>query len=258
MRVLVTGGGAGIGRAIAEAFFADGARVVVNDVDVQACDDLPAGITSHVGDVSDAGDVEALFELVVGHLGGLDVLVNNVGVSGPTGPIEALSVADWDDTMATNVRSHFLCSAAAVPLLRHSDDPSVLFISSTAGKLGYPLRTPYAASKWAVTGLALSLAMEVGELGIRSNVICPGTITNARMERVIDAESVATGVDRDTIRDRYRDQVSMRTLIDAADIAAMALYLASPGARYVNGQVISVDGGTETLRTTFRTGGEHG
>ena len=252
MRVLVTGAGAGIGRAIAEAFAAEGADVLVNDVDPGTCTDLPDSMTSHAGDVSDPAVVEALFGKLEAQFGGLDVLVNNVGVSGPTGSVEEVSAREWDDTMAVNARSHFLCAAAAVPLLRRSEDPSMVFISSTAGTLGYPLRTPYAASKWAVVGLALSLAMELGEFGIRSNVICPGTITNARMDRVIEAETEATGLDPVAIRDRYRDQVSMRTLIDPADIAAMALFLASPAARYVNGQVIAVDGGTETLRTTFR------
>lgn len=252
MRVLVTGGGAGIGRAIAEAFASDGAAVVANDIDTATLENLPASVISHTGDVSDPAIVEELFVTIEARLGGLDVVINNVGVSGPTAPVEDVGVDDWDQTMISNVRSHFLCAAAAVPLLRRSDDPSMVFISSTAGTHGYPLRTPYAASKWAVIGLALSLAMELGEFGIRSNVICPGTITNARMDRVIEAEAAATGLEPAIIRDRYRDQVSMRTLIDPTDIAAMAVFLASPAARYVNGQVIAVDGGTETLRTTFR------
>lgn len=252
MRVLVTGGGAGIGRAIAEAFASDGAAVVANDIDTATLQNLPASVISHNGDVSDPAVVEELFMMIEERLGGLDVVINNVGVSGPTAPVEDVGVDDWDQTMISNVRSHFLCAAAAVPLLRRSDDPSMVFISSTAGTHGYPLRTPYAASKWAVIGLALSLAMELGEFGIRSNVICPGTITNARMDRVIEAEAAATGLEPAIIRDRYRDQVSMRTLIDPTDIAAMAVFLASPAARYVNGQVIAVDGGTETLRTTFR------
>ncbi len=252
-RVLVTGGAAGIGRAVADAFVAAGARVHVADADPEACASLPSEMTHTVCDVSRPEAVDELFAAADAALAGLDVLVNNVGISGPTGGIETLDAGDWDRTLAVNLRSHFLCSAAAVPRMRDAGGGSLVFISSTAGTHGYPLRTPYAASKWAVVGLSASLAMELGEFGIRSNVVAPGTITNDRMDRVIAAEAAATGASEGEIRARYTDQVSMRTLIDPQDIAMTVVFLASPDARYITGQVLSVDGGTETLRTTFRT-----
>ncbi len=248
-RVLVTGGSSGIGRAMVEAFLDAGARVHVADLSGPAPDG--AGMTTT--DVSDEGSVAALFTNVAADLGGLDVLCNNVGIAGPTGPVEDLGVADWDATMAVNVRSMFLLCRGAVPLLRAAGGGAILNTSSTAGLVGYPMRSPYAASKWAVVGLGATLAMELGEFGIRVNTLCPGSVGGDRMDRVIAAEAAATGTDPDAIRTGYEDQVSMRTFVEGRDIAAMAVFLASPAARYVTGQAIAVDGGLESLRNTWRT-----
>ncbi len=248
-RVLVTGGTSGIGRAMVQAFLDDDAIVHVADLAGQP----PDGASMTPTDVSDEGSVHELFEAVEEQLGGLDVLCNNVGIAGPTGPIENLDVGDWDLTMAINVRSMFLMCRRAVPLLQRAGGGSILNTSSTAGITGYPMRSPYAASKWAAVGLGATLAMELGELGIRVNTICPGSVGGDRMDRVISAEATATGTSRDEIRAGYENQVSMRTFVDAEDIAAMAVFLASPAARFVNGQTISVDGGLETLRNTWRT-----
>jgi NAD(P)-dependent dehydrogenase (short-subunit alcohol dehydrogenase family) len=188
-----------------------------------------------------------------GGLGGLDVLCANVGIAGPTGPIEDLDAEGWDQTMAVNVRSAFLCCRRAVPAMRAAGGGSILLTSSTAGITGFPMRSPYAASKYAVIGLGDTLAMEVGEFGIRVNVLCPGSVDGDRMVRVIDAEAAATGESAADLRAAYEKQVSMRTFVEGRDIAAMAVFLASPAARFVNGQTISVDGGLETLRTTWRT-----
>ncbi|MBC8196087.1 MAG: SDR family oxidoreductase [Acidimicrobiia bacterium] len=248
-RVLVTGGASGIGMAMAEAFLADGARVHVADIAGRP----PDGATMTHTDVADEGSVDGLFAAVGERLGGLDVLCNNVGIAGPTGPIEDLDVGDWDRTMAVNVRSMFLLCRRAVPAMRQAGGGSILNTASTAGITGYPMRSPYAASKWAVVGLGETLAMELGELGIRVNTICPGSVGGERMNRVIAAEAATTGATEDQIRTGYENQVSMRTFVDAEDIAAMAVFLASPAARFVNGQTISVDGGLETLRNTWRT-----
>ena len=248
-RVLVTGGASGIGRAMAEAFIATGARVHVADL----VGEPPVGAGFTTTDVADETAVDGLFKAVASDLGGLDVLCNNVGIAGPTGPIEDLDVDDWDRTMAVNLRSMFLVCRRAVPLLREADGGVILNTSSTAGMTGYPMRSPYAASKWAVVGLGATLAMELGEFGIRVNTLCPGSVGGDRMARVIAAEAAETGVEAQEIRRKYADQVSMRTFVEGRDIAAMAVFLASPAARYVNGQVIAVDGGLESLRTTFRT-----
>ena len=250
-RVLITGGASGIGRAMADAFRKDGAMVHVADVDGTA--DQPPGGGFTEADVSDPSDVDRLFDDVMAGLGGLDVLCANVGIAGPTGPVEELEASDWDRTMAVNVRSAFLCCRRAVPLLREAGGGSILLTASTAGITGYPMRSPYAASKYAVVGLGQTLAMEVGELGIRVNVICPGSVDGERMDGVITAESAATGVPEANLRAGYEKQVSMRTFVEGRDIGAMAVFLASPAARFVNGQTISVDGGLETLRNSWRT-----
>ena len=250
-RVLITGGASGIGRAMADAFRKDGALVHVADVDGMA--DQPPGRGFTAADVSDPSDVDRLFDDVMAGLGGLDVLCANVGIAGPTGPVEELEASDWDRTMAVNVRSAFLCCRRAVPLLREAGGGSILLTASTAGITGYPMRSPYAASKYAVGGLGQTLAMEVGELGIRVNVICPGSVDGERMDGVIAAESAATGVPEANLRAGYEKQVSMRTFVEGRDIGAMAVFLASPAARFVNGQTISVDGGLETLRNSWRT-----
>ena len=197
--------------------------------------------------------MDRLFDNVVAGFGGLDVLCANVGIAGPTGPVEELEASDWDRTMAVNVRSAFLCCRRAVPLLREAGGGSILLTASTAGITGYPMRSPYAASKYAVVGLGKTLAMEVGELGIRVNVICPGSVNGERMDGVIAAESAGTGVPEANLRAGYEKQVSMRTFVEGRDIGAMAVFLASPAARFVNGQTISVDGGLETLRNSWRT-----
>ena len=250
-RVLITGGASGIGRAMADAFRKDGAMVHVADVDGTA--DQPPGGGFTAADVSDPSDVDRLFDDVMAGLGGLDVLCANVGIAGPTGPVEELEASDWDRTMAVNVRSAFLCCRRAVPLLREAGGGSILLTASTAGITGYPMRSPYAASKYAVVGLGKTLAMEVGELGIRVNVICPGSVNGERMDGVIAAESAGTGVPEANLRAGYEKQVSMRTFVEGRDIGAMAVFLTSPAARFVNGQTISVDGGLETLRNSWRT-----
>ncbi len=250
-RVVVTAGASGIGRAMVDAFLEVGARVHVADLPGHG-GDLPDGVGFTGGDVSDPDDVDRLFGEAVAVMGSVDVLCNNVGIAGPTGPVEDLEVAGWDETMAVNVRSMFLCCRRAVPLMRAAGGGSIINTSSTAGQVGYPLRSPYAASKWAVVGLGATLAMELGEFGIRTNTLCPGSVGGDRMDRVIAAEAAALGIGEDAIRGRYEDQVSMRTFVEGRDIAAMAVFLASPAARRVNGQVIAVDGGLESLRTTFR------
>tara|TARA_B110000438_G_scaffold245038_1_gene245824 strand:+ start:2124 stop:2852 length:729 start_codon:yes stop_codon:yes gene_type:complete len=242
---------------MAQAFSDNGARVHVADLEV-ARGGEPDGCDFTGLDVSDPERVDALFETVlapneVGGLGGLDVLCANVGIAGPTGPIEDLDPADWDLTMAINVRSAFLCCRRAVPAMRAAGGGSILLTSSTAGITGFPMRSPYAASKYAIVGLGNTLAMEVGEFGIRVNVLCPGSVDGERMKQVINAEAKLAGQSASDVRAAYEKQVSMRTFVEGEDIAAMAVFLASPAARFVNGQVISVDGGLETLRTNWRT-----
>lgn len=248
-RVLITGGASGIGRAMAEAFLANDAKVHVADIEGEP----PEGCSYSMLDVSDATAVDHLFDDVLAEMEGLDVLCANVGITGPVGPVEDIGIEDWDQTMAVNVRSAFLCCRRAVPILRQVGGGSILLTSSTAGITGLPLRSPYSASKYAVIGLSDTLAMELGEFGIRVNTLCPGAVDGDRVRGVVSAESDLTGVPVDDLRSAIEDHFSMRSFVEGRDIAAMAVFLASPAARYVNGQTISVDGGLESLRSAWRT-----
>ena len=241
LRALVTGGGSGIGAAITACLRREGALVLVVDADEATAPDV-------VADVSSTAGVDALFVAVCDRLGGLDLLVNNVGVAGPTAAVHEMEPDEFDRCVQVNLGSAFRCTRLAVPLLRERKG-SIVNISSTAGIFGYPLRSPYAAAKWGVIGLTKTWAMELGPEGIRVNAICPGSVGGPRMDGVIDREAAATGVTPTDVRRAYEQQVSMLSFIDATDIGEMVVFLSSPAARFVSGQVISVDGHTEMLST---------
>ncbi len=241
LRALVTGGGSGIGAATAACLRQGGAQVLVVDAD-------PATEPDVVADVADTAAVDSLFAAVRERLGGLDLLVNNVGIAGPTAPVDEMDPDDFDRCVRINLGSMMRCTRLAVPLLRERPG-SIVNISSTAGIFGFPLRSPYAAAKWGVIGLTKTWAMELGADGIRVNAICPGSVEGPRMDRVIASESAARNVAPEQLRAAYTRQVSLRTFIDASDIAEAIAWLASPHARFVSGQALGVDGHTETMAT---------
>ena len=249
-RVIITAGGAGIGRATARAFHAAGARVHICDVDAATLADAQAelpGLGVSEADVSDPDQVDRLFDAALDALGGLDVLVNNAGIAGPTALLEDCEPADWRRTIAVNLDGQFYCLRRAIPALKAAGSGVIVNIASTAGLYGYPRRGPYVASKWAVVGLTKSLAIELGPSGIRVNAICPGSIEGARMDRVIASEAAATGASEEEVRQAYVRNTSMRCFIDAEDIANMAVFLCTPAGAKVSGQAIAVDGHTESL-----------
>ncbi|MGH6624703.1 MAG: SDR family oxidoreductase, partial [Burkholderiaceae bacterium] len=196
-RVLVTAGASGIGLATARAFRAEGAQVHICDVDEASLAAL-ASSTPDVGrsqcDVADATEVDRLFETVAASLGGLDVLVNNAGIAGPTARCEEVTLSDWERTLAVNLTGQFLCARRAIPLLRASRNASMANLSSAAGRFGFPMRSPYAASKWAVIGFTRSLSIELGADGIRVNAICPGSVAGPRIDAVFANKAKARGV----------------------------------------------------------------
>ncbi|RBP08158.1 NAD(P)-dependent dehydrogenase (short-subunit alcohol dehydrogenase family) [Roseiarcus fermentans] len=251
LRVLVTAGASGIGRAIAQAFAAGGAHVHITDVDEAAVADTVSqipGLSATAGDASSPQDADRAAADVGARFGGLDVLVNNVGVAGPTGVIDSLSDGDVERTIDINLKSHFYFLNRCVPLLRGSTrNPGVVAMSSVAGRLGYGNRTPYAATKWAIVGLVKSLAVELGPDGVRANAILPGVVEGPRMDRVIAARAAAEGAGFDAVRDSYLGKISLRRMVQAEDVANLALFLSSDLARNITGQAISVDGNVEYL-----------
>jgi NAD(P)-dependent dehydrogenase (short-subunit alcohol dehydrogenase family) len=250
LRVLVTAGAAGIGREVARAFVREGARVHVCDVDAKALRALARSdrkITRTRADVADRRDVERLFKQAIKALGGLDVLVNNAGIAGPTGRVEEIAPADWDRCLAINITGQFNCARLAVPYLRKSRNPSIVNLSSAAGRLGFPLRTPYSASKWAVVGFTKSLAIELGEAGIRVNAILPGIVAGDRIRRVFEAKAKARGISFDAMRAEALSLVSMRTEVTPQQLADAILFICSPRGRTISGQAISICGDTQML-----------
>lgn len=247
-RVLVTAGASGIGLAIATAMKDLGADVFVTDVNAEAVDLAKAsGFLAEVSDAADEDQVQSLMNSVHDNLGGLDVLVNNAGIAGPTGPVELLDSAAWRATFDVNIHGQFYCVKHALPMLRQSPEASVINLSSAAGRLGMAGRTPYSASKWAVIGFTKSLAIELGAEGIRVNAICPGAVDGPRIEAVIQAKANMVGRPVDEVAALYRAQSALGRLIDATDIANMAVFLSSSWARNVNGQAMAVDGETSKL-----------
>ncbi len=249
-RVLVTAGANGIGLAITRGFIQSGAKVLICDVDEKSLREAQAnlpGVMTTVADVADEQSVERLFAQVDEQLGGLDVLINNAGIAGPTGTVENLSLADWNRTLAVNITGQFLCARLAVPRLRKGKNASMINLSSAAGHLGFPGRSAYAASKWAVVGFTKSLALELGPAGIRVNAILPGAVDGPRIRAVIAAKAASLGKPVEEIAHGYESQAAMGSMVSVEDIANMVLFATGDYARHVNGQELVVDGYTQAL-----------
>ena len=250
-RVILTAGAAGIGRVTLKTFVDAGAEVFICDIDDDALNDV-RGSFQNVGtikaDVADPDDVDRLFDAALERLGGLDILLNNAGIAGPTAPVDEVELEDWRQCMEVNVTGQFLCAKRAVPPIKAAGGGSIVNLSSAAGRFGFALRSPYAASKWAVVGFTKSLAIELGPSKIRVNAICPGAVEGDRINRVIAAKAEAQGVSFDEMYQHYASVASMKTLINPQDIANMMLFICSDAGHLVSGQVLGVDGNIEYLR----------
>jgi NAD(P)-dependent dehydrogenase (short-subunit alcohol dehydrogenase family) len=251
LRALVTAGASGIGWSIASALHAAGARVHVCDASLSAIASVQQAIpeiTASLADVTVVEEVDNLFDEVQAALGGLDVLVNNAGIAGPTAAVENITPDDWRRTLDVNITGQFLCVRRAVPLLKQSGEGVIINISSVAGRLGYAMRTPYAASKWAIVGFTQSLAIELGPSGIRVNAILPGVVEGPRMEQVIRDRANAEGLTYDETERRYLSRISLRRMVSASDVAEMVLFLCSNGGCNISGQSLGVCGNVEYLQ----------
>ena len=250
LRVLVTAGASGIGLATARAFIREGARVFICDVDRKALAAVAASdpvLRQVECDVAERTEVDRLFVAATSALGGLDTLVNNAGIAGPTAACEDVALPDWERTLAVNLTSQFLCAQRAIPLLKSSRNASIANLSSAAGRFGFPMRTPYAASKWGVIGLTKSLAIELGAFGVRVNAICPGSVAGPRIDQVFAHKAAARGVTPDVVRDEALARTSLRRLVSADDIANAIVFLASPHGANISGQALPVDADTHAL-----------
>lgn len=249
-RVVVTAGAQGIGLAITGAFVAAGAQVHICDVNEQflasARQQYP-GVTQSRTDVSREDQVDAMFEELARRWGALDVLVNNAGIAGPTAKLEETDLEGWNQTLAVNLTGPFLCARRAVPLLKAAGGGSIVNLSSAAGRLGFPLRTPYSASKFGVIGLTQTWAMELGPSKIRVNAILPGIVAGERQERVIAAKAASYGIGHEEMRERLLSKVSLRSMVTAQDIANQILFICSPAGAGISGQSLSVCGNVEHL-----------
>lgn len=247
-RVLVTGAGSGIGLAIAGKFLEAGARVHIADVSPEALDQalvaFPA-LTTSVADVGDPASVGRLFTEVFAALGGLDVLVNNCGIAGPAGPLEEVSIADWDRTLAVNLSGMFYCLRHAVPVMKAQRSGVILNVATTSARTGLPNRLPYVASKVGVLGLSHNVARELGPWNIRCNAILPGLMDNPRGRGIIARLARERGTTDAAVEAEFLAHTSMRTWIQMTEVGEMAVFLASDRASHITAQQISVDGNAE-------------
>ena len=248
--VLITGAASGIGRRTAERFLEQGDEVHICDVSQELVEEFLEANPSATGSVADIGnrdDVARVFVELMQHHEYLDVLVNNAGIAGPSAPVDTHDEDGWDQCIQINLSGTFYMTKRAVPLLRKSGGGAIINISSTAALHGYPLRSAYTASKWAMTGLMKTWAMELGPEGIRVNAVCPTSVEGSRIDEVIAREAKHRGLSVERVREIYLRQTSMRTFVSPDDVADTILFLASDAARKISGQSISVDGHTEGL-----------
>ena len=249
-RVLVTAGAAGIGLAIAERLELYGARVFVCDVAeaaLQAFGEAHPAAGRIRADVADEAEVDRMFDAVRQSLGGLDALINNAGIAGPTGAVDEIEPQDWRRCLDICLTGQFLCTRRAVPMLREAGGGAIVNMSSAAGRHGYAFRTPYSAAKFGVIGFTQSLAKELGPDNIRVNAILPGIVEGPRMEGVIRARAEQLGIAYEEMEKRYLERVSLRRMVSPYDVADMVVFLLSSAGANISGQSLGVDGNVETL-----------
>ena len=243
-RVLVTAGASGIGKEMARAFVASGATVCVCDIDTTALQtaakEIP-GLLIQVCDISRRQDIERMVPAAVAALGGLDVLVNNAGISGPTASVEEMNPDAWEKVMQVDLTGTFNVTRMAIPHLKKSSAGAIINMSSVAGRFGYANRSPYCTAKWGLIGFTKTLSIELGAHGVRANAILPGAVGGARIEKVFEGRAQATHESLEEIRKEAMAVQSIKRLVDPKDIAALAVFLASDAAKSISGQMLPID-----------------
>ena len=251
-KIVISAGASGIGLATTKICLERGATVFVSDINEKFINKLRKNSKNkklfiYHCDASNENDVNNLFDKIKKKTSKVDALINNVGIAGPTGTIEKLSSFDWENTLKVNVISHFYFTKKAIPLLKKNKGGTIINLSSGAGIMGFPLRSPYAASKWAVVGVTKTLAMELGKFKIRVNAICPGTIKGERMVRVIKDKAKFLKISKKSIEKEFISMASMNSWIYEDDIGQMCSFLISKDAERISGQIIGVDGNATRL-----------
>ena len=246
---VVTGGGRGIGAAVAGALAEEGASVVVSarsekEIESVAAELRGAGHTAWAVpcDVTDPVQVFALAETAGERLGRVDILVNNAGMV-ISAPLKSLSLEIWNQIMAVNATGVFLCTKAFLPGMVERGWGRVVNVASIAGKTGGPYISAYSASKHAVIGFTRSVAAEVATSGVTVNAVCPGYVDTPMTDGSVDRIVEKTGADPDQVRDTMRRASPQNRLMDPEEVALMVVNLCHPGARGVNGQAVVIDGG---------------
>ena len=252
-KIIISAAANGIGWSIAQECMLNGAIIYITDKNKESLDKISKHklyekqLFLDRFNCENFQEVENYFNKIKNKVDSIDALINNVGIAGPTGKLEELNINDWKETLDININSHFYFTKLSIPLLKNNNGGSIINLSSTAGLFGFPLRSPYAASKWAIIGMTKTLAMELGENNIRVNAICPGSVAGDRMKKVIKAKAQSLGVKEENLQKDYESMVSLKSFVDKKDISNMAVFLLSEEAQKISGQVMTVDGNTERM-----------
>jgi NAD(P)-dependent dehydrogenase (short-subunit alcohol dehydrogenase family) len=249
---IITGGGYGIGKEIALAYARAGAKIMIAarllkpmQETVEALKKLGAAANFVETDVSKEAHCVKMAEETRKSFGGrIDILVNNAGISGPTKRITDMSLAEWQETIDIDLTGTWLATRAVLPTMDTQRGGNILNISSGAGRRGYPMRSPYAAAKWAMIGFTQTVAAEWGARGIRCNCICPGAIEGERIERVMRARAEALKVPYEQVRGQFLSQAAMNRMATEAEVARVSLFLVTDAAAGMTGQTLNVDAGS--------------
>ena len=247
-KIVISAGASGIGWATAKVCLSKGAIIYLCDIDLKSLNKVKKNplynkrLFAYECNASEEEEVAEFFSQINKKTKKIDAIINNVGIAGPTGTIEKLTSDDWEQTLKVNVISHFYFTKLAIPMLKKNKGGSIINISSGAGIMGFPLRSPYAASKWAVIGVTKTLAMELRKFKIRVNAICPGTIKGDRMVRVIKDKAKFLKVSKKLVEKDFISMASMNCWIYEEDVGKMCSFLISKDGERISGQAIPVDG----------------